>query len=107
MQDLLNETERLHFAEDRSNMYLAEKLKRQDLDRKRARLRPQVPEEPAVQNEGDLGMQVEVSAAPVEEGRMFQDFFRKSVRESWRRPGRESSGRNGGRKSRPGNDGNR
>jgi hypothetical protein len=68
MQGLLKDTERFISAEDRINMYLADKLEKQDLERKRARTSAQVPVQFETKKDEDVSMQVEVRAVPAEGG---------------------------------------
>jgi hypothetical protein len=68
MQDILKDTERFISAEDRINAYLADKLEKQDAERKRARIEGTVVEGQKVEVTEDVNMQEVRPAVPAEGG---------------------------------------
>jgi hypothetical protein len=65
LQGILKDSDRYRAAEDRINTYLADKLEREDRERKRARSSTQ---EPSAKIEGDMQIEDEARMAPAEGG---------------------------------------
>jgi hypothetical protein len=68
MQELLKDTERFISAEERINAYLADKLEKQENERKRARVEAPVTEERKVEIVKDISMQDANPEVPAEGG---------------------------------------